>query len=176
MNEISANRKEFHELSEQNESTNTSSSSSEICSETEKEEVTGDEKNLICSTSEITGITKRGRKRKRRPKKKKSSEISTTAYVPDEPFKARYSKIAFLSTAAPKVHIRFDNEGNADEEKSEFNYKARIIKALVKNLTLCDKKKFNDDKEEEVVKEIKKEEDFAEIIDRKPRIIKAIVI
>ena len=114
---------------------------------------------------------KRRRKRKRKPKKKK---VVIAAYEPEEPFPARYNNLpSFLNTAAPKVHLRFDKEGNEDENNSEFNYKPRVIKALLINLTLC-----------ENLNQIEKEVDMdvtlevpalvEEIVSRKPRIIKAL--
>ena len=116
---------------------------------------------------------KRRRKRKRKPKKKKAL-ITTTAYVPEEPFQARYENLpAFLNSAVPKVHLRFDTEGNEDENKSQFNYKPRLIKALLINLSLCEN--FNQVEKEiemEVTQEIPELAD--EVVSKKPRIIKAI--
>lgn len=135
-----------------------SSSSSETSSNSDLQE------------NKIEPLAKRRRKRKRRPKKKRGAAV--TAYVPEEPFPARYGNIpAFLNSAAvPKVHLRFDSEGNTDENKSQFNFKPRIIKALLVNLSLCDK--VEREIEMDVTQEIP---DIAEeIISRKPRIIKAI--
>lgn len=80
----------------------------------------------------------------------------------------------FINSAAPKVHLRFDEQGNADENKSDFNYKPRIIFALIKNLELheeINKKCVNIEMEtsQETEPELIQEE-----ICLKPRIIKAI--
>lgn len=139
----------------------TSSSSSETASNSDSQENKTDEQ----------PAAKRRRKRKRKPKKKK---VVIAAYEPEDPFPARYNNLpAFLNYAAPKVHLRFDTEGNEDGKKSEFNYKPRIIKALLSNLSLC-----------ENLNQIEKEIDMdvtlevpalvEEIISRKPRIIKAL--
>lgn len=115
------------------------------------------------------------RRRKRHPKKKKSSS-TTIQSAPDESFKARYKKLpVFINSAAPKVHLRFDEQGNADEDKSEYNYKPRIIKALIKNMELHENLK-NDQKdiEMEVTESIEEIVSPHEIISLEPRIIKAI--
>lgn len=122
---------------------------------------------------------KKRRKRKRRPKKKKIDPAAITAYVPDKPFTSRYNKV-FLSSALaiPKVHLRFDNDGNADDDKSEFNYKPRLIRALENNLSLCEDFKNVDLALEDTqdIIQITEEVQQQQIISRKPRIIKAIVI
>lgn len=71
--------------------------------------------------------------------------------------------------------MRFNEEGNTDKDKSEFNYKPRIIKALSRNLELNENSK-DDVKslEMEVPEQIQSEESPQEIISLKPRIIKAI--
>jgi hypothetical protein len=153
-----------------------------------EEEETSSSENSNDSNEEIQEAAadeppmKRRRRRKRRTKKKKNV---TTAYVPDEPFKMRYNNLpAFLNAAAPKIHLRFDSQtGDTDQNKSEFNYKARIIKALEKNLSL--KENFKDVERNlnhelmmlEETQEIPtkfNDDGSDEIICRKPRIIKAI--
>lgn len=153
-------------------SSSTSSSSEEEKSNKEISEAANDEP-----------PNKRRRKRKRRPKKKKNV---ITAYVPDEPFKSRYKNNlpAFLNTVAPKIHLRFDEAtGEADQNKSEFNYKPRIIKALERNLSLKEDIKDLENNvnielmlevTQEVPRKFNNEDDNEEIICRKPRIIKAI--
>lgn len=80
----------------------------------------------------------------------------------------------FINSAAPKVHLRFNEEGNTDEEKSEFNYKPRIIKALSRNLELNENLKDEMKSLDMVVTENIQLDAPQEIISLKPRIIKAI--
>lgn len=158
-------QEETEESSDKTTSENSSDSSS---SQEEEEEVAGE-----IEENEPPPV-KRRRKRKRRPKKKKTESV-ITAYVPEEPFTARYKFLS--STAIPKLHLRFDSAGNADEDKSEFNYKPRIIAALEKNLSLCEGNK----KEANLALELTQElvvlpQEEEEIISLKPRIIEAIIV
>lgn len=76
--------------------------------------------------------------------------------------------------AVPKVHLRFDDEGKTDENKSEFNYKPRIISARSKNLELNENIKEELKVLEMEVTQTVEPEIIQEIISLKPRIIKAI--
>lgn len=156
---------------EQSEKSSSSTNSSSSGSSTESSETSKSDGKIEESLEEPP--VKRRRKRKRRPKKKKSAQ-SVTAYVPDEPFKARYKKLpVFLNSAIPKVHLRFNDDGSADENKSEYNYKPRIIKALLKNLSLNEN--FNDPENEEELDELQLTQEIPPVIQKiKPRIIKAI--
>lgn len=156
------------EASEKSSSITNSSSSESSTESSETSKTDGKTEDL----SEEPPV-KRRRKRKRRPKKKKSTQ-SVTAYVPDEPFTARYKKLpVFLNSAIPKVHLRFNDDGSADENKSEYNFRPRIIRALIKNLSLNEN--LNDPDHEEETEVMSLTQEIPAVIHKiKPRIIKAI--
>ncbi|KAG5677814.1 hypothetical protein PVAND_007541 [Polypedilum vanderplanki] len=111
------------------------------------------------------------RKRKRKRKRKK---MITTAYEPEEPFTKRYKNFSLdlEMVKKPKLHIKFDDNGNIDEKLSKFNYKPRIIKALEVNLPIHEKTV----KRTESCETVQIESHILEesVISLKPRIIKAI--
>jgi Ulp1 family protease len=169
---------EQSETSEKNrkeESSTTAESSSESSESTASSETSSKSSDTSTSSSASSesdaSKKKRSRKRKRHRKKK-----TTTAYEPPRPFKARYKKLKLLEpTIQPKLHIRFDDEtGEPDKEKSEFNFKPRIIKALAKNLSLLEN--FSNLVEAEIQAETEKESGEISIVSLKPRLIKAIII
>ena len=131
------------------------------------------------NSSENVEIIKNKRKRKRKRKKKQPKAAETIPV----PFTSRYKKYkkTIIPVSAPKVHIRFDDTGNLDEENSEFNRKPRIIRILATNLLLNESLKQQtiiitpdtvilNPIEESSVQEI------VTSISLKPRIIKAIII
>jgi hypothetical protein len=127
-------------------------------------------------------FVKRKRKRKRHRKRK---VVTSCAYESPESFPKRYKKAVDLILSQPRIHLKFDDDGNCDELKSMYNYKPRIIKALSRNL--CVQEMFDDltknlilskgdeesvcDLDENTTKSDQKEE-FG--VSLKPRIIKAI--
>jgi hypothetical protein len=152
-------------------------------SEVEKEAAVKSSENESSSTSSTTAGSssstshndteqpqKRRRKRKRHRKKK-----AVTAYIPEEPFPKRYKKISLEIAAKPKLHIKFDDEGNVNEKLSMYNFKARIVRALAVNLTINDtaKRKTSVTNDSMECVETKQAEETVEI-SLKPRIIKAI--
>ncbi|CAO1358558.1 unnamed protein product [Diamesa serratosioi] len=129
------------------------------------------------SSSENVEIIKNKRKRKRKRKKKQPKAAETIPV----PFTARYKKYkkTIIPTPAPKVHIRFDDTGNLDEENSEFNRKPRIIRILATNLLLNESLKqqtiiVKPDPETPI--EESSVQEIVASISLKPRIIKAIII
>lgn len=137
---------------EETDSSGTSSSSSETC-----------------ESGEL--VVKRKRKRKRNRKKK-----TTTAFEePRRSFKDRYKKFKISDlVTVPKLHIRFDDDGDLDVVTSEYNMKPRIIRALERNLLINETLK-----QKVIVSEVStiKESRTQDInVSLKPRIIKAIII
>lgn len=163
INELKEEEEVKDPVNSSNESSTTSSSSSS----------TSNSSSDASKTEGVEPPTKK-RRRKRHQKKKKLNTVQTE---PEESFKSRYKKLpVFINSAAPKVHLRFDEEGNTDEDKSEYNYKPRIIKALSKNLELHEN--LNDAQKPVNMEVTENNEEIIiipeEIISLKPRIIKAI--
>lgn len=121
---------------------------------------------------EFTSKAKRRRKRKHQKK-----SMKTTAYQTSEPFMKRYKideKPVKSISIPPKFHLRFDDEGNTDQKKSEFNLRSRIIKALKENLKLQNPE-FKTEKL--TIRPVKSVEPNIEVkISEKPRIVKANLI
>lgn len=173
-----SNEIENNKTIELNQSGDTSRTTSEQTTSTSNCEETSSSSSTSASSSEINEIVKTKRKRKRKRKKK----ITTTAYEPPRPFKARYKKIKIFEPAVlPKTHIRFDDTGDADEAVSVYNAKPRIIRALQRNLLINEshKKVNNISLHKRIVESSVDEKQLLHekvFLSLKPRIIKAIVV
>lgn len=126
------------------------------------------------SAAEPEQQTKRKRKRKRKRKTKTS-----TAYSPPTPFTARYKRLKLSApVAAPKLHLRFNENDEPDQTTSDYNVKARIVSALIVNLKLSEElRNVNEKTAEGLINRQQCQaitEDVFESL--KPRIIKAIII
>jgi len=117
-------------------------------------------------------------KRKRKRKRKRRKKITTVAYEEPRPFTARYKKLKlFEPSVLPKVHLRFDDFGDPDQNSSEYNLRPKIIQALTQNLLIGEMMHSCQNKDEPRI-DMKLKETFNEGVDisLKPRIIKAIVL
>lgn len=151
----------------------------EISSESSSETSSSSTTATSSSSSENVEVVKNKRKRKRKRKKKQPKAAET---IP-APFTSRYKKYkkTIIPIAAPKVHIRFDDTGNLDEEHSEFNRKPRIIRIIETNLLLNEnlKQRTIEVKSDPEIPTLIDDNSVSEIvasISLKPRIIKAIII
>ncbi|CAO1308448.1 unnamed protein product [Diamesa tonsa] len=150
--------------------------SSESPSETSSEQSSTTETSGT-SSENVEEVVKNKRKRKRRRKKKQPKAAETIPV----PFTSRYKRFkkTIIPISAPKVHIRFDDTGNLDEEHSEFNRKPRIIRILETNLLINENlKSIKRESEPEIPNPINDNlaEEIVATISLKPRIIKAIII
>lgn len=131
------------------------------------------------SSSENVEVIKNKRKRKRKQKKKQPKAAETIPV----PFTSRYKKYkkTIIPTSAPKVHIRFDDTGNLDEEHSEFNRKPRTIRILKTNLSINENLNQRSiiiisDPEMTYPIDDNSVQEIVASISLKPRIIKAIIL
>lgn len=117
-------------------------------------------------------------KRKRRRRRKRNKKLTTVAYEEPRPFTARYKKLKlFEPSVLPKVHLRFDDFGDPDQNSSEYNLRPKIIQALTQNLLIGEMMNECKNKDEPRI-DMKLKETFNEVanISLRPRIIKAIVV
>lgn len=140
----------------------------EVCSEVESSssqfEKIDSEDVKFYEVKDVDEKYTRRTKRRKRKRKNKTKKIN----ISEEP-KPKKFRSNFYLLSQPRLHLKYDSKGNPDE-RSEYNYIPRNIKALSKNL------RINEDSNHFIIINVNKtsREDFQEYDFKKPRILKAI--